>query len=181
VDSLREEIRQAQAGRADLVKWKLVLVGGIGSAGLGIAGSTGGGGIDLVLCAIPGVCVYVDLVCLHLTLRMLVIGRFLAAETEGQDPSARLTARYEAYAEKARSLRVGRRQRKGSAFDLEEWALPWSTVVLSLLILIYGLFRYGTMPLGIPFLVSGVGGIVITVWALLRYRARSDALSQLRP
>lgn len=61
------------------------------------------------------------------------------------------------------------------------WALPWSTVVLSLLILIYGLVRYVTTPFVIPFLISGVGGIVITVWALVRYRARSDALSQLQP
>ena len=62
-----------------MLKWKLVLVGTLGAAGLGLAGASRHtpGHPELVLCAVPFVSVYVDLLCRHLSLRILVIGRYL--------------------------------------------------------------------------------------------------------
>lgn len=69
MQTLREEILQAQRTRSDLLKWKLGLVGVIRSVGLGLAGSRVPTHAELVLCAIPFGCVYVDLLCRHLWLR----------------------------------------------------------------------------------------------------------------
>jgi hypothetical protein len=77
MEGLRDEILQSEGVRSDLLKWKLALAGILGAAGLGFSGSEDLRHADLVLCAIPPVCVYVDLLCLHLNLKMLVIGTFL--------------------------------------------------------------------------------------------------------
>jgi hypothetical protein len=41
LEKLRDEILQTENTRSDLLKWKLGLVGAIGAAGLGFAGSVG--------------------------------------------------------------------------------------------------------------------------------------------
>lgn len=86
VGTLRQEILQSQQTRSDLLKWKLGLVGAIGAVGLGLAGSRVSNHADLVLCAVPLVCIYVDFLCRHLSLRILVIGVFFRTATVPMPP-----------------------------------------------------------------------------------------------
>ena len=170
MESLRQEILQAQTIRSDLIKWKLALVAGLGAAGLGFAGSTDLRDADLVLCAIPPVCVYVDLLCRHLSLRILVVGRFLYGAAGDDLQLARLAA-YEDFAQRTRTLPVGDGRRR-SAFDLEDWALSWSSFALSVAVFVYGLTRPEWIR--VPFLVSGIVGLVATWLAHRLFRDRFD-------
>jgi len=175
MDTLRQEILQAQTVRSDLLKWKLALVGGLGAAGLGFAGSEGLRDADLVLCAIPPVCVYVDLLCRHLSLRILVVGRFLYSAGD-TDPAFSPIAAYEGFVQRARNLPV-ENDRRRSAFDLEEWALAWSSFALSLAIAVYGLTRPSWFA--VPFVVSGAVGLAVTWLAQRLFRDRFDRLVEL--
>ncbi|MDP8942617.1 MAG: hypothetical protein M3N16_00605 [Actinomycetota bacterium] len=194
MSGLREEILQAQRTRSDLLKWKLVLVGGIGAAGLGLAGSDVPGHADLVLAAIPLVCLYVDLLCRHLSLRILVIGTFLRDPPDQELGEAALIRKYEEYAEDARNLRLDRHRalrrafgvgRTANAFALEDWALSGSTITLSLAILAYGVFAAidadADLTLATPFLSSGVFGALVTLAAKVSFTTRADAVKKLTP
>jgi hypothetical protein len=149
VGELRQEILKAQQARSDLLKWKLGLVGAIGAVGLGLAGSRVSSHADLVLCAVPLVCVYVDLLCHHLSLRILVIGTFLwtsavAAASEAEAAEWSVLRAYEAHVQKARQLerrlhrRLPNRWSRHTAFALEDGAVTWSTFVLSAALVVYG-------------------------------------------
>jgi hypothetical protein len=92
VEVLRQEVIETEHTRNDLLKWKLGLVGGLGAAGLGLAGSRRLHHADLILAAIPPVAVYVDLLCRNLAIKMLVIGTFAPRAVDGsQDPWQILT------------------------------------------------------------------------------------------
>jgi len=100
VDKLRDEIIEAQRGHLDMVKWKIVLVAALGAVGLGFqgAGAPGGGErtalpAHYVLCLIPFVCAYCDLMLCTLLLRMHAIGAFIHRQGAGESG---LLARYEA-------------------------------------------------------------------------------------
>jgi hypothetical protein len=60
MSALREEIIEAEKARTDLLKWKLIIVSGLGAAGLGFTGQSNVPGAPFVLLLIPGVCLYVD-------------------------------------------------------------------------------------------------------------------------
>jgi phosphorylase kinase alpha/beta subunit len=109
-EQLREETLESQKVRSDLLKWKLLLVAALGSAGLGLgqvspapttmtdAGMT----FELVLCLIPLVCLYVDLLCSHMTVRMHVIGIFLKTHRDADDEM--VARNYERFADRVRHL-----------------------------------------------------------------------------
>jgi hypothetical protein len=172
VDELREEILQSQQLRGELLKWKLGLVGVIGAAGLGFAGSKRLSHADLVLCAIPPVCVYADLLCRHLALKIYVIGTFLRQWKATGDSLSQRFAAYEAYADRARRLPSGRKD--CSAYDLEDWAVSMSTYALSVAIICYSIFSWVNVSPGVsvPFVVSGLVGLVSTWYANRIYRSR---------
>jgi hypothetical protein len=164
LEKLRDEILHSEQTRMDLVKWKLVLAGAIGATGLGLAGAEDSPGqADLVLCAVPLVCVYVDLACWHLSLRILVIGSFI--RTHAVDD----LGRYEQHARMNRA-----------AFGLEDLALRWSTIVLSLAVFGYGMVvgfseNWSQAP---PFLVSAATGLLGTVFGHFCYDKRSDDVDE---
>lgn len=132
---LRTEIIESQKFKVDLLKWKLLLAAGLGGAGLGGAGlgaaaqtaaragdqaaAQAGSGMPLLLALIPLVCAFVDVVCYHNDLRIMVIARFLRT-----DPHAGSFARaYERLCLKHRRF-----------FVLEGFALYWATLALSVLV-----------------------------------------------
>src|SRR5215831_8078248 len=86
MSSLRKEIVEAQKVRSEILKWKLILVAALGAVGLGFSNpNTIVPNAYLVLLLIPLVCFYVDLLCRHMSLRIIVIGAFLrfgSKETE---------------------------------------------------------------------------------------------------
>jgi hypothetical protein len=124
IDKLRDEIIESQKARNDLLKWKLILVAALGAAGLGIGpGASPGASPNLALLAlIPFVCLYVDALCFHDEIRMLVIAGFL--RKQDKDVLAR---EFEDHCTKFRRH-----------FYLESWVLLWTTVALSALIFIVG-------------------------------------------
>ena len=107
------------------LKWKLILVAALGAVGLGFSNSnTVVPNAYLVLLLIPLVCFYVDLLCKHMSLRIIVIGAFLRFGSKAEEDAA-----YESFVSEARAM--GPRKNMNT-FAFEEWALDGSTVVLSL-------------------------------------------------
>lgn len=203
MEKLRDEILHCESTRSVLLKWKLAVVGVVGAAGLGFSGSTRVPHAVFVLCVIPPVAVYVDLLCRHLALKMLVIGTFLAQWRGGNDP-ARVFSSYESWAMETRVLKVdkwsrrrllpwnwkwnnflewleehfvGRKPGPVGAFDLEDWALSISTVALSLALVVfgpvYGLYR--SWDWSALFALSGAAGLVATAIGNRQYVRRYEA------
>ena len=68
------------------LKWKLILVAALGAVGLGFSNrNTVVPNAYLVLLLIPLVCFYVDLLCKHMSLRIIVIGAFLQFGSKEED------------------------------------------------------------------------------------------------
>ncbi len=105
--NLRDEIIESQKARADLFKWKIILVAAIGAAGLGVGAPKAevASKVEYVLCLIPLVCVYTDVLCAHLNLRIRVIGEFLrVTRNRAGLTDEDLNADYEKFAGKARHM-----------------------------------------------------------------------------
>ncbi|MBI5252724.1 MAG: hypothetical protein HY912_24780 [Desulfomonile tiedjei] len=138
--SLRNEIVEFQKARMDLLKFKAVAVAALGAIGLGFSvqpGSTGtSSGIQIhpayVLCVIPFVCLYVDLVCYHNTLRILVIARYL--ESHG--------CLYEKFISQLDASLKNLKKGVRYFFEFEDLALAWSSIGLSILLIVYGFFCF---------------------------------------
>ncbi|HEY2181321.1 MAG TPA: hypothetical protein VGH09_06595 [Solirubrobacteraceae bacterium] len=158
---------QAQQARSDLLKWKLGLVGVIGAIGLGLAGTHTSHHAALVLCVLPLVCVYVDLLCRHLSLRMLVIAAFIKKRdlATAEEP---LVA-YERF--------VGTVRTDHEPFALETWALDYSTAAVSAFVFAYGIAgTHNSTGVKVAFLLSGAMGGLFTFLAGRAYLKRSGAL-----
>jgi hypothetical protein len=67
--------------------------------------------------------------------------------------------------------------RRRSAFDLEDWAVSWSSFALSLAIAVYGVTRPSWFA--VPFVVSGAVGLVVTWLAQRLFRDRFDRVVDL--
>lgn len=77
MEGLHGEVVEAQRQRGELVRWKLILVAGLGAVGLGLTTSINDSPhLPLVLACIPFVCAYIDAIVVHLSLRVRVIGGF---------------------------------------------------------------------------------------------------------
>ena len=215
---LRDEIVESQKARCDLLKWKLALVAGLGTVGLGLgdyAPKEPGYSHHYVLCLIPLVCVYVDLLAKHMTLRIMVIGCFRGHRAAGKngEPDS-IESLYEKFAGRAREMpfpsddslerdlhrgnllvrfwmrrivSMGKRKyrmkrRRLGAYELEDWALQWSTLLLSFCVIIYGtaswLWSCAVLPL-LPFLVSGILGIFLSYKLDAEYRLRLIAVGEI--
>jgi hypothetical protein len=79
VTSLRAEIVETQKTGADFVKWKLIATATVASllVGVGRARLNDDGHLQLLICLIPLICAYVDLVSSDLAIRILAIAAFL--------------------------------------------------------------------------------------------------------
>lgn len=176
---LRSEIVEAQKARTELLKWKLVLTAALGATGLGLGTaearvSPTTPNLSLVLCCIPLLCAYVDLICAHLSLRILVIGTFLRNRSTGE------AAEYEQFAEKARNVQ---------AYSLEQWASFGSSYLLSLFVGGIGVERVsqtvtdaGWWAVAVqswPYLVAALIGLVGTFAVWRASASRSEAIKLL--
>ncbi|VTR70562.1 Glycoside hydrolase 15-related protein (modular protein) [Desulfosarcina cetonica] len=118
INKLPDEILNAQSAGVDYLKWKLILVAGLGAAALGSGGNKP---FYLLLALIPLVCIYVDLLCAGLSVRMIAIGRFYA-NVHGDS--------YECFARHNKMV-----------FRSEDWAQRWSTYAICLAVGGIGLLR----------------------------------------
>jgi hypothetical protein len=176
--SLREEIVASQQARIDLLKYKLVAIATLGAVGLGFS-ETEIKSTDLVfqpvfvLCIIPFVCAFIDLLCLHNTIRILIIARYLVAHN---DP-------YESFIVSIgeRFEKLPKIKRKDGAtifFELEDWALQWSSLLLSLLLFGYGCYLIydGRTGRGGMFSIVGIIGIYLSLQMWFSFRRRVTIL-----
>lgn len=132
VVSLRTEIIESEKARIDLLKYKLVVVASLAAIGLGFSERNANTKIasDYILCIIPFACAYVDLLCYHNTIRTLVIASFLK---HNDDP-------YEDYI-----YQLGNELHTKSAeyfFNMEDIALFWSSITLSILLVMYSIIPF---------------------------------------
>jgi hypothetical protein len=125
--SLRNEIIESEKARSELLKWKLVGVATLAALGLGFTENGSESGAHLVLPVIPFVCFYVDLMCRHESLRILVIAAFMRSRSNRDD------ADYESF------VQVVARSPGRNFFALEDWALEGSTMALALLLVTVGI------------------------------------------
>lgn len=113
----RTEIMEQQKIKVDILKWKLFLAAGLGAAGIGLADRHA---MPLLLALVPLACTYVDIICYHSDLRILVIAHFLRHQNDD-----RLARDYELCCQKQRRV-----------LDLDHLAMYWGTFVLSLFVIV---------------------------------------------
>jgi|ERR1035438_7481577 hypothetical protein len=178
---LRTEVIASQSSRIDLLKYKLLAIATLGGIGLGFAG----GEVRVqsflfepayLLCVLPFTCAFIDLLCMHNTIRILIIGRFLAMNGDA----------YECFIDslgKPTNDKIRQKDKHGERvyFELEDWALQWSSILLSLLLLTYGVYlAFRETHLGprswMIFAGSGIIGIILSVSTVRAYRRRVDLL-----
>jgi len=165
--ALRTEIIESQKARIDLLKYKLLAVATLGAIGLGFGQSQHGKiDSDLVLLIIPLVCIYIDLLCWHNTLRILVIGRFLSHYHK--DLYEKYISSLDRYTPK-----------KGYFYELEDFALSWSTILVSFLLIIYPIIIKHNLPKISLFFICGSVGIVLSIIFLNYYKRHISLLFNL--
>lgn len=134
--SLRDEIIASQEARTGYLKWKIFLIAGLGIAGFGLYRSNGRT-FPAALGLIPLVCTYVDALCIHNDIRMLVIAKYLKNGIKGNRKLAHLHAN-----NTNNGVRVGPPDPYIAAyeewcgisrwmFSLETTALLWTSLLVS--------------------------------------------------
>ena len=174
MDTLRSELIETQKVRSDLMKWKLLILAGIGGAALGFSGSTGPNNSHLALAIIPVACVYVDLLCRHLSLRNKIIGKFI----EKHQTNGSLLGDYERFYAR-NSVDVWK---LGS---FESVALVGCTVFVSIAIIPVGILAAGGVTSWILyawpaslFYGAGAAGISLSIWIYILYDKRKKKIDE---
>ncbi len=164
LESLRAEILESEKARIGLLQYKLIAVASLAAIGLGFSNyknDTTPIDADYLLCIIPFVCAYVDLLCYHNTIRILVIACFL---NYNNDP-------YEEYIVKLGNA--------GYLFNMEDLALFWSSMGLSILLSFYSVipfFKETNKLEGSIFLTAGIIASIISIFTKLSFTAHQNAL-----
>ena len=152
---LRTEIVESEKVRIDLLKYKLITIATLSAVGLGLSEK-----IDLarvliepvyVLCIIPFVCIFVDSLCMHNSLRILVIAKFL--EKAGDQ--------YEMFVSDLRNSKHASR----FIFSLEDWALQYSSILVSGILIGIGIHKNTCI-----LIITGVIGVMIILALYVIFR-----------
>jgi hypothetical protein len=165
---LRSEIIESQKTQADFLKWKMISVAGVASVALGISATAGalGGVLLYLLCLVPPICVYVDLISLHLMIRIITIGLYL-----------RFTGnRYELFTFEVRA------RSSTNPFVFEAATLHGSSAVFNIIIIVLG-FILPLWPVAPPqlqaaYLVAGIVGLGFSIGTWFMYGSRASNLQQ---
>jgi hypothetical protein len=169
---LHDEIIASQNARARIWNWKLILISVLAAAGLGISvGASPNTGTPLVLCCIPVVCAYADLLCNHLSVRNHLIGAWRRTRHRSVE-----FKEYERFAQSLKDKGVWR---------LEWWAVYSSSIAANVGLVLVGAGKGGgdlhaagqvllfrSSPAFGAVAVSGLLGILATalVWRAARSR-----------
>ncbi|MEH2272709.1 MAG: hypothetical protein V7K68_30520 [Nostoc sp.] len=172
MEAFKNEIIEAEKGRTDLLKWKLILVAALGAIGLGISNPSSTSkpmlSLHLALCLIPLVCVYVDLLCKHLQMRILVISEFFQnSEYRNNADEDSCFYLYERFCDQVRSV-----------FNLEDWAQQWSTQFLSVLVIVAALILKLQKTDLLVLVFSGMCGIIFTLVIDKAYENKRKSLKK---
>lgn len=172
IEAFRNEIVDAAKSRTDLLKWKLILVSALAAIGLGISNPISNVkpliSTHLALCLIPIVCVYVDLLCKHLQIRILAISEFFQSQEYKLDTNTNDFLYFHLYEKFCNDVRT--------EFNFEDWAQQGATIFLSALIITAAfILSLSGMHL-LALVLSGVCGIVFTWLINKSYRNRCKRL-----
>jgi hypothetical protein len=155
-DGLQAEIIEAQRQRADLIKWKVVLIAALGTVGLGLSATVVTS--PWVLICVPFVCAYVDLMCMNLWLRIHVIGEFRRSCDHDDE-----LHEYERFVGEVRQ-----------AYSFEPIALFASSFVADAAVAVNGFLEWPATVRGGMTLSAGVGGFLLTLLILSVWRRRRN-------
>ncbi len=148
VTSLRTEIIETQKATADFVKWKLIACAGVASLALGVGQQKDAPHLQLLICLIPLICAYCDLVSADLAVRILSVAAFLRTKRDV----------YECWVEERR------KERWRNPFTLAPMAVHGSSVAINLLILVgVALSGKWVEPYGALYIAAPIIGLVAAV------------------
>ena len=178
MEKLRDEIIEAQKIRADLIKWKLVLVAALGASGLGL-GASQEGSMYMLLGLIPFVCSYVDLETRHLELRVHVIAAFMRHYSKYIPQQNASLSDYEVYCKSLHDRKI---------FTLASNAPILSTSLISCLVIISTFVLPSSPSLfeTVILIMSGLIGLSVTQYCEDAYKKQrqkidaGDGLSKLQ-
>ncbi len=152
---LRLEIIESQKIQADYLKWKLISVATLASIAIGISGNSTNGEAEFLLCAIPFCCAYIDILSLHVMMRILTIGAFLRSKG----------CAYETFVDEVRNA-------GNDPLKFENYALNGSSIIFNALPIFYGIYKiigFKDSNLGTALIVFGIVGIVFTFFLVIRF------------
>lgn len=165
---LRQEILESQKARSDFLKFKLISIATLAAAGLGLngKGSILGENIDYVLCVIPLICIYVDLLCYHNNIRIKIIAAFFKEKKD----------EYESFIDKISKAH----KEESYYFKLEDYVIRWSSIIISVLLIIYGLClnKFEIKFKSLHFIIVGIVGVIISLIIKSLYNKRLSLLKK---
>ena len=141
---LYTQLQSAQESRAQLMRWKLVVIAGIGAPALGFTGIKANVSSHLALAVIQLACLYIDVMCRELSIRSKRVSTFLS----NREHSDKFAKDFETF---YRSTKRG--------FSLESFALIGSTVVSSILVGIIGFVLSSEWLYRVVFAISTASGL----------------------
>jgi len=163
---LRTEIIETQKTGADFVKWKLIAAAAVASLAIGVGqhGDKADPDLRLLVCLIPLICAYADLMSTDLAIRILSLAAYMRDQ---QDP-------YEKWVQH-------RRRGLANPFALAPLAVHASSVAMNLLIL--GILRYGPSHQWPKshvdwYLISATAGTVIAMLLWIWYYVCAKRLAR---
>lgn len=152
---ISNEIIESQKARSELLKWKIIVVSILATAGLGVSKDIEK--LELAFCIIPLVCAYVDALCLHLNLRIFTIGKWHSLEL-GKDLDDEYT--YMKYYEKFTDHAY-----QCGAYRLEKWTILYSSLLINAIIAIAPFLKIAELAITNRGVVSSFGafGLLLTL------------------
>lgn len=162
--SLRDELLAAQSQRLELAKYKLVAVAVLGSVAIGAGGAADSNSVPYLIGLIPFVCLYLDIISETKKVQYMAIGSFLSKQ---EDQS--LLAKYERFCEQNREV------------FYQNYAYKYSTLIISICILILGLSRvlWEISPNTLLILVEIGAGLLGVIGAMALANSTKERLKQL--
>jgi hypothetical protein len=149
---LRTEILECEKARIDLLKYKLLTIAVLGSIGLGLNDKINDQSAVIapvyILCIIPFACIFVDSLCMHNNLRIVVIAKFLKEQGD----------LYERFV-------LDVRKRSRFIFSLEDFALHVSSILVSIILIGLGIWKSVC-----ALIITGIVGVMMILTLYLIYR-----------
>jgi len=164
-----EKLLEAQKARNELMKWKLILVAAIGSAGLGLLRPNEFNQLYLIIIIIPITSVYVDLLCRNLSLRSLKINIFASTYADA-DNNESIDIKYHKFY-----------QQRHVGTSLESIALFWSTIFITIIITITGILLSEGKKIKLLFVFSGLLSLILTIFVERFYQYKKDHILSFKP
>lgn len=165
--SFLDELLETQKSRNDLMKWKLVVVSALGAAGLGFVENKSGLNLHLIIIMIPIACVYIDLLCRNLSVRRKRIIYFMA---DLKDDNFETDIKY---------AQFYRNIKKESGRSLESFAVLWSTILISLGVILIGFFLKDIASMKVLFISIGIIVIFLSWFVERRFQFENRTIEKI--